>query len=452
LPPTPAFSLFSDFTFSPTALKRIWYAYLKVSVFLTALVYFRRVERQGRGHVPKKGPVLLGVRHSNALMDPLMSGIYTSRRLHFLVRADVFKNPWIRKLWASMNMMPIFRIRDGRETMGRNAVIFERCHHILRSGKALEIFPEGGHSARHRLEPLKKGAARIALGALDGMTRDHDIPIVPVGLNYSSEKAFRGHLSVVYGPPVSSHAHYDPADPLSPASVNSLTRDLEEGLRARVLDIRPPAPYAEMNALRVALEMHHRGIAIPKFEFSKDLSERIVQACADEKVKEELVALQKEHAALRKNIGLREAGLPSAFVRSSRGWGRTLIRLPLLPLILPGLLLHAPMLIPASRAPRLLKDPMFFAALRFISGMFLTQLLYLVYFVLGWIILANGWYALAAPGGVLALGAAALPGYDAWVDVRRMGRMRRVERQFSEKAARMRELQVRMSDLLGLGG
>lgn len=384
---------------------------------------------------------MLGVRHSNALMDPLVSGVYTPRVLHFLVRADVFKKPLIAKLWASMNMMPIYRLRDGRDAMSKNAAIFERCYQVLRSGKTLEIFPEGGHSAKHKLEPLKKGAARIALGALDGMTRENDIQIVPVGLNYGSDKAFRTHLSVNYGPPLSAQKHFDATEPLSAIAVRALTRDLEDAMRHQLLDLRHPAPYAEANAMRQALEIHHSGAKPARFGLSKKICDHLVAQSEDETRRARLLELQEEHAALREKMGLKEAGLPAQSVSAGQILSFLLLRLPFLLLLPMGMLLHAPMLIPASRSPRLVKDPMFIAALRFISGMFLTQILYLIYFVLAWIVIGSFGWALAAIGGTVLIGAASLVGYDAWVDLRRLMAFRKAEQGFPQEAGRIRAIQ-----------
>lgn len=425
-------------------MKRIWYFYLKISVYIAAFAYFRRVERNGRQNIPEQGPTLLGVRHSNALMDPLVSGVYTPRTLNFLVRADVFKKPLIAKLWASMNMMPIYRMRDGRDAMSRNAAIFEKCYNILRTGKTLEIFPEGGHSAKHKLEPLKKGAARIALGALDGMTRENDIQIVPVGLNYASEKAFRTHLSVNYGPPLSAKKYFDATEPLAPLAVKGLTAELEDAMRDELLDLRDPAPYEEANAVRQALEIHTLGVKMAPFSFSKGLCERIVTWARDETRRATMVDLQQEHASLREKTGLSEAGLPAKPVTSSQIFQLILLRLPFLLLLPIGMLLHAPMLIPASRSPRLVKDPMFIAALRFITGMFLTQILYLLYFVLGWIIIGSFWWALAALSGTMAIGAASLIGYDAWRDLQRLSQMKRVEKAHPKESERIRQIQQSM--------
>jgi 1-acyl-sn-glycerol-3-phosphate acyltransferase len=427
-------------------LKRIWYFYLKISVYLAALAYFRKVERNGTENIPRSGPLLLGVRHSNALMDPLVSGAYTPRVLNFLVRADVFKNPLIARLWASMNMMPIYRLHDGRDAMTRNGAIFARCHKILRTGHTLEIFPEGGHSEKHKLEPLKKGAARIALGALDGMTRENDIQIVPVGLNYASDKGFRTHLSVNYGQPLSARKHYDAADPLAAQKVKGLTSELEDAMRHQLLDLRNPAPYEEANAMRQALEIHHWGVKMAPFAFSKKICDRLVARSEDENRRLELVALQTEHAALRAKTGLQEAGLPAAPVSSGQLIKQILVHLPFFLLLPLGILLHAPMLIPASRSPRLVKDAMFIAASRFISGLFLTQFLYLLYLVLGWLLMGSFWWALAGVGGTVLVGAASLVGFDAWRDMKRLMRFRKADQEYPEESQRIREIQDFMSN------
>jgi long-chain acyl-CoA synthetase len=73
--------------------------------------------------------------------------------------------------------------------------------HVLRSGKALCVFPEGSRSRDGRLKDFKKGVAIIA--------KELNIPLVPVALTgtYDMMKAGRllprpARVSVTFGKPV----------------------------------------------------------------------------------------------------------------------------------------------------------------------------------------------------------------------------------------------------------
>lgn len=63
-------------------------------------------------------------------------------------------------------MIPVYRIRDGVNTIQKNHEIFEQCYEYLKKEKAIEIFAEGEHHLERRIIPLKKGFARIIEGTL----------------------------------------------------------------------------------------------------------------------------------------------------------------------------------------------------------------------------------------------------------------------------------------------
>ena len=63
--------------------------------------------------------------------------------------------------------MPIYRIRDGVQQLGKNQEIFEQCFSILNKQKALMIFPEGSHNRKRTIRPLSKGFTRILYGTLE---------------------------------------------------------------------------------------------------------------------------------------------------------------------------------------------------------------------------------------------------------------------------------------------
>ena len=64
-------------------------------------------------------------------------------------------------------MLPIYRQRDGVDTIKMNEKTFDKCFDILANKGNLIIFPEGNHNYQKTLRPFKKGIARIALGAAE---------------------------------------------------------------------------------------------------------------------------------------------------------------------------------------------------------------------------------------------------------------------------------------------
>lgn len=159
--------------------------------------------------------------HPNGLIDPLIIAVNNPRIQHFLVRAAAFKNPLVKKFLGTLNLMPIYRIIDGVQHLGRNQEIFEKCFSILGSNKTLLIFPEGTHMRKRTIRPLSKGFSRIVFGALE-RNPDLQIQIVPVGLTYQNSSVYPSNITLKYGHPILANDYFNLND------LNSETKRLKD--------------------------------------------------------------------------------------------------------------------------------------------------------------------------------------------------------------------------------
>lgn len=184
-------------------LKKIWYQSVKLFLKISLHFYAQKIDVKGRENIPKKGAILFAVNHPNALMDPLFVTTFNPRENHFLVRADVFKKPLIRKFLASLNLMPIFRIRDGIKQLSNNDEVFEKCFKILKKQQTLIIFPQGGHSRKRTIQPLSKGFTRIVFGALERFP-ELEITVIPVGITYQNSAVYPSKVCVQFGEVIDS--------------------------------------------------------------------------------------------------------------------------------------------------------------------------------------------------------------------------------------------------------
>jgi len=183
-------------------LRLIWYFIFWSHVKNGLRFYFSKIRVSGRENVPKNVPVIFAANHENALIDPLIITTRIPMMIHYLVTASVFKNPIIRKFLMSFNLMPIYRIRDGVDTVLENKQIFKNCFDAFSKGESLMLFPEAAHDGRRMVKHAKKGIARIALGAMNEPNAPKELYIVPVGISYSAYKTFRSVVHVVYGKPL----------------------------------------------------------------------------------------------------------------------------------------------------------------------------------------------------------------------------------------------------------
>ncbi|MCJ7498399.1 MAG: 1-acyl-sn-glycerol-3-phosphate acyltransferase [candidate division Zixibacteria bacterium] len=193
------------------------YRVVRALINLTMKV-LRGWEKQGREYIPLKGGVLIASNHID-LYDPFLIGCTSPRELYYLAKIELFKKPLLGWLLKKLNSIPISRGSFDRKGL-------QRAAEILRSGKALLVFPEGTRSMDGNLKELKLGVAKLALEA--------KVPIVPAYLDYSRNwiKSFlqRRKIKIKFGSP------FDP-DSLSQIPENKegyqrITREIMQRIKA----------------------------------------------------------------------------------------------------------------------------------------------------------------------------------------------------------------------------
>jgi 1-acyl-sn-glycerol-3-phosphate acyltransferase len=129
-----------------------------------------------------KGPVLLVVNHPDSFLDAVIIGALYPRKINYLARGDVFRNPVFGFLLRQLYMLPVFRQREGKEHLHLNSNTFRQAVECLRNDGIVLIFIEGICLNTHELQPFKKGASRILASAhAEGI-----FPIVQIaGIGYS---------------------------------------------------------------------------------------------------------------------------------------------------------------------------------------------------------------------------------------------------------------------------
>lgn len=155
---------------------------LRFFIRIALRVFCREIRIKNLEITKDHGPLLLLANHPDSFLDAIILGAIYDRKIHFLARGDVFRNPVFGYLLRSIGMIPIFRAREGKEHLHKNASTFDESVQIIQNGGAVLIFIEGLCLNTNTLLPFKKGASRI-VEQLQAKHQDFQIHIATLAYN-----------------------------------------------------------------------------------------------------------------------------------------------------------------------------------------------------------------------------------------------------------------------------
>jgi 1-acyl-sn-glycerol-3-phosphate acyltransferase len=145
-------------------------------------------EVKGRERVPGSGGLIVASNHIS-FWDPPFVAAAIPRETYFLAKEELFTTPVLGPMIRSVNAIPI---RRGVADLSGIA----RAIEVLRSGRALLMFPEGSRARDGELHPPRPGVGMMAVHA--------DVPIVPCyisGSNRPRQWLFRSiRVRIWFGP------------------------------------------------------------------------------------------------------------------------------------------------------------------------------------------------------------------------------------------------------------
>ena len=90
----------------------------------------------GEAYIPKNKPILFAPNHQNALSDPMAILLHTKFQPVWLARADIFKPGIITLALRFLKIMPVYRIRDGKDQLAKNEKTFADSIKVLENNCA----------------------------------------------------------------------------------------------------------------------------------------------------------------------------------------------------------------------------------------------------------------------------------------------------------------------------
>lgn len=212
---------------------------------------------RGLDNLPIDGAYIIAPCHQQALMEPLAVLCFSPKPPVFLARADLFAKPVLRAILTFLRIMPVYRIRDGKSSLGKNQAIFDQSRDVLLDGYPLCLMAEGRHNNRHHLLPFGKGMFRIA-GETQLRLGDHPLYIVPTGIDFDDYERPYSNLVVNIGKPIPVQPFMEAYRADEPVALNQMRDALAEALLPLMHDIRDNDRYDEIYDLCNRLNREYR--------------------------------------------------------------------------------------------------------------------------------------------------------------------------------------------------
>jgi 1-acyl-sn-glycerol-3-phosphate acyltransferase len=358
-------------------IARMLYRFLRLLFLFYIKIHVKRVFVKGSGNVPEGGPVIFAANHGNAFLDAIMLLLILNRPIWYLARADVFKTAWQRWILRQLHLIPVYRMRDGIDSIVQNKFTFELCSKLMQEGKALLIFSEGNAVPENRLRPLKKGTARIAVQAAKSMNWPADFNIIPLGINYASHTQFRTEIMIGFGQAIKLNEFKSIYESDNAIGLKSITHAIYRGIIEEMVHI-PERDQDNFAFVALSLARGEKQYPFFKYRFDEEGRldhERAVLANFIEKdspeLRDKLARFAKRSRELHLPLSLAYSRIPD-----SRTW---FLVWAFLPAVI-GAIFHAvPMSLAFWFTGKSVKDPQFVSSVLIGTGFILNFIWYLIF-------------------------------------------------------------------------
>ena len=366
--------------------------------------YFKKIYINNPANMPRNESVILAANHQNALIDAMAFVYSTKCQPVFLARADIFKGRFIIRFLTFINISPIYRMRDGASSVKKNDEVFDITLSVLKNKiNPLGMFPEGSHSDKRRLRPLKKGIFRIAFMAQEEYKNNPGVKIVPVGIDYSHYQNYKSTLFINYGAPIEVSEYYDLYTENNNQAVNNLREKLGKEISELIIDIQTEEYYDLYQNLRIVYNADMRkklkiigNTLLDRFNADKKMISVLDKYRS--KNPDEINSLSKKMQTYTeglKNLNLRDWVLRKEKYPFLTRILESFLLILLSPVQILGLINnYIPYKIPAQYI-RKIKDLQFHSSFKFVLGMLIFPVYYIILIVLAQIFIDPIWLKLA---------------------------------------------------------
>lgn len=379
------------------------YWLLKQYILFANWLIYNKTVMQGLENIPKNRPILFAPNHQNALSDPMAILLNTKYQPVWLARADIFNNKFASSILRFMKIMPVYRMRDGKENLRKNDKTFKNSIKVLENNFALALFPEASHSGRRQMLSHKKAVPRIVFMAEEKAGHNLDIQIVPTGIYYSSYWKFNRNLIVNFGAPIAVNEYLEDYKKNPKDTIMALRERIHNEMLPLVLEIKSTKNYHDFEMIRELYGQHF-------LNRQKQPHSMVNLFSSDQKLVAKLDELETKRPEETEEI-VREAKLYNDKLKSlkirnwlienyyNNFWKFDLNNLKLIlafPIFLYGLLFNAvPFFLIDIPVRKKVKDKAFWSTFFLTIGLVLFPVSYLLELWAVWVLLPGIWLKLA---------------------------------------------------------
>lgn len=371
------------------------YWLLKKYVQFIDWIIYNKVILNGLEKIPKNKPIVFSPNHQNALSDPMAILLHTKYQPVWLARADIFKNKTAAAILRFLKIMPVYRMRDGKENLLKNEETFSNSIKVLKNNVPLGLFPEAAHSGKRQMLAHKKAVPRIVFMAEEKSEKNLDIQIIPTGIYYSHYWKFNRNLIVNFGKPIQVNDFLEEYKESELAATQSLRQRIMDEMQSVVLNIKSKNHYTDFENIREIYGKHYLKRQNKKYSVSnlffsdKKMVEQLDSLEeSDEKNVEDLVNSTNLYASKIRKLKLRTWLLE----KSNYNWVKIginkLILLISFPVFVFGFVFNAiPFFLIDIITRKKIKDIGFWSTFFLVLGLIVFPLFYLIeFFAVSWLI------------------------------------------------------------------
>ena len=142
----------------------------------------------GLENIPQNGGVIISSNHLS-FIDPVFIALICKRKIHFMGKAELFKNKFVNWFFRKIGAFPVKRGTGDKHALSE-------AIDIINNGEVLGIFPEGTRSKTGKPGKPKKGISVI-------ISHSNDVMVVPTSMYRKGKGLLFNKTIVRFGKPIS---------------------------------------------------------------------------------------------------------------------------------------------------------------------------------------------------------------------------------------------------------